>query len=249
MRELYGQCHGSTVLLHGGAGTRDPKSPEAVTAATAALKRFGEEALNALTQGSDPFDVLVTALKRMEDDPQFNAGFGSALQFDGQARLTAAVMDGRAQTFSGVISCSYIRNPGVIARHLQGHDSRVLTSPGAEMIARELKIPVQQNIAPQSLARWMAARQQIKSGADHGCDTVGCLIRTTDGRVLVGTSTGGRGNEYPGRVSDSATVAGTYASQVAGISVTGVGEEIVDDAVAARIETRRRGRLYIDGSQ
>ena len=51
--------------------------------------------------------------------------------------------------------------------------------------------------------------------------------------LAAGTSTGGRGFEYPG-VTDSATVAGNYASRFAAISATGIGEEIVDDALAAR---------------
>ena len=71
-------------------------------------------------------------------------------------------------------------------------------------------------------------------------DTVGCLIRTAEGNLYAGTSTGGRGFEFPGRVSDSATVAGNYASDFAAVSATGTGEEIVDDAVSARLETRCR---------
>jgi L-asparaginase len=58
--------------------------------------------------------------------------------------------------------------------------------------------------------------------------------------LFAGTSTGGRGFEYPGRVSDSATVAGTYCTAYAAVSATGVGEQIIDDALAARLETRRR---------
>jgi L-asparaginase len=42
----------------------------------------------------------------------------------------------------------------------------------------------------------------------------------------------------PGRVSDSATVAGNYANDRAAVSCTGVGEDIVSGAVAAKIVTR-----------
>lgn len=240
MLELYGQCHGSTVLLHGGAGGQDPRSPDALSKATEALLEYGNEAIQSLSSNPDPLDVLIQALGRMEDDPQFNAGRGSALQSDGQARLSAAIMDSSRQSFSGVISCSYIKNPSLIARHLQTHDSRVLTNPGAEMIARELGLPISANLTPERVGKWVE-----KSSVDS-CDTVGCVIRTAEGRIIVGTSTGGRGNEYPGRVSDSATVAGTYGSRFAGVSATGVGEEIVDDAVASRIETRRRDGMTLE---
>lgn len=240
MLELYGQCHGSTVLLHGGAGGQDPRSPDSLSKATAALLKYGYEALQSLTSNDDPMDVLIQALGKLEDDPQFNAGYGSALQSDGQTRLTAAIMDSARQSFSGVISCSYIKNPSVIARHLQTQDSRVLTNPGAEMIARELGLPVASNLTPERVGTW------AQKSTASSCDTVGCLIRTSDGRIVVGTSTGGRGYEYPGRVSDSATVAGTYCSRFAGVSATGVGEDIVDDAVAARIETRRRDGMTLE---
>jgi L-asparaginase len=111
----------------------------------------------------------------------------------------------------------------------------VLTSPGAELLARELGLPVADLVTPARRKRWY----------DRGCDTVGCLVRTASGQLYAGTSTGGRGYETPGRVSDSATVAGTYCTGFAAVSATGVGEEIVDDAVAARLETRRRDGLSL----
>jgi L-asparaginase len=240
MLELYGQCHGSTVLLHGGAGGQDPRAPGSVNRATVALKTFAEAANQALEAGTDPMQVLAEVLAKLEDDPQFNAGTGSALQYDGQARMTAAIMDGANQSFSGVISCSYIKNPSVLARHLQGKRSRVLTTPGTELLARELGLPVVSNQSPDRLSDW------VKKLPESNCDTVGCVIKTSSGRILVGTSTGGRGLEYPGRVSDSGTVAGTYASKFAGISATGVGEEIVDDGLALRLETRCRDGMSLE---
>ena len=70
----------------------------------------------------------------------------------------------------------------------------------------------------------------------HG--TVGIVALDNKGRIVAGTSTGGIGNEIPGRVSDSPTVAGTYASSKAGVSCTGIGEQITQQAVAAKIVTR-----------
>jgi L-asparaginase len=42
----------------------------------------------------------------------------------------------------------------------------------------------------------------------------------------------------PGRISDSATVAGNYANEFCAVSLTGVGEDIVSGAVASKIVTR-----------
>ena len=68
--------------------------------------------------------------------------------------------------------------------------------------------------------------------------TVGCVVMDAEGRLAAATSTGGKGFEIPGRVSDSATVAGNYADIHAAVSCTGTGEDIVNGAVAARFVTR-----------
>jgi len=68
--------------------------------------------------------------------------------------------------------------------------------------------------------------------------TVGCVALDVFGNLAAATSTGGKGFEIPGRVSDSATTAGNYANAFAGISCTGVGEDIVSGAVASNTVTR-----------
>ncbi|HLN94954.1 MAG TPA: isoaspartyl peptidase/L-asparaginase, partial [Flavobacterium sp.] len=65
-----------------------------------------------------------------------------------------------------------------------------------------------------------------------------CVALDKDGHLAAATSTGGKGFEIPGRISDSATVAGNYASPHCAVSLTGVGEDIVSGAVAAKIATR-----------
>jgi L-asparaginase len=240
MRSLYGQCHGAMILLHGGAGPQDP-SGEGLLRATASLQAIAASGLKELKNGTEALDVVVHCLVGLELDEQFNAGRGAALQADGQARLTAALMDGHRGTFSGVISARYLNHPSHMARALQERSARVLTDPGTELLARELGLPVESSLTPRRVQRW-AEKAQTGEGL---CDTVGCLLRTADGRLYAGTSTGGRGYEFPGRVSDSGTVAGTYCTDIAGICVTGTGEEIVDDALAARLETRRRDGMSL----
>jgi L-asparaginase len=68
--------------------------------------------------------------------------------------------------------------------------------------------------------------------------TVGCVALDIHGDLAAATSTGGKGFEIPGRVSDSATAAGNYSNSFAGVSCTGVGEDIVSGAVAVKIVTR-----------
>jgi L-asparaginase len=46
------------------------------------------------------------------------------------------------------------------------------------------------------------------------------LLSNQNGKIAAATSTGGKGFEVPGRISDS-TVAGNYANPFCGVSLTG----------------------------
>lgn len=241
----HGQSKGPVLLVHGGAGSQDPLGLDLIDA-TVDIIALAQAAYAELRKGSAPCAVVEHALRAMEDNPRYNAGYGSALQEDGQARVTAALMDGERQSFSAVLSLGHIQNPSALAAHLQQCDSRVLTYPGGELLARRLGLPVADLVTPKRRQRWitktLAKEEAILE--ERSYDTVGCVV--WDGKNLAaGTSTGGRGFEVPGRVSDSGTVAGNYASRYAAISATGVGEEIVDDALCARLETRVRDGMSL----
>ncbi len=68
--------------------------------------------------------------------------------------------------------------------------------------------------------------------------TVGAVAATAAGEIWACTSTGGRGHEHVGRVSDSPTPAGNYACPLVAVSATGFGEQILDYNVGGRIATR-----------
>lgn len=244
MLQFYGQCNGPLLLLHGGAGSQDPRGKELQTA-VAELRRIAKRGIERLGVGVNGLDVVAFCLQEMEASEVFNAGRGAALQADGQARLTAALMDGTRQTLSGVIGATAIIHPSNLARKLQTSDARVISSPGVELLARKLGIPVENALTQERVDRWY---EQFKTSKDKAYDTVGCVVRAVNGSLFSGTSTGGRGFEFPGRVSDAATVAGTYASKFAAMSATGTGEEIVDDALCARVETRCRDGLSLEAS-
>jgi L-asparaginase len=217
----------------------DPSS-EGMKRASKALQKAAHDSLKS---GARDMALVVRSLEHLEDDPQFNAGYGAALQADGKPRLSAAVMDGRKQSFSGVISVSDIRHPSRLAWALQDHSTRVLTAPGHELLARRLNQPVENLITEKRFDAW----QKKLRDEFFMSDTVGAVVFESS-RLYAGTSTGGRGYEDPGRVSDSATVAGNYASRFAAISATGIGEEIVDDALAARLETRVRDGMGLEAA-
>lgn len=60
------------------------------------------------------------------------------------------------------------------------------------------------------------------------CDTVGAVAVDENGRIAAASSTSGWPGKLPGRVGDSPIVgAGIYANDIAGVSCTGKGEQIL----------------------
>ena len=68
--------------------------------------------------------------------------------------------------------------------------------------------------------------------------TIGVVALDCNGNIAAGTSTGGKGLERIGRVSDSAMPAGNYADASAGVSCTGIGEDIMEECLAAKVVIR-----------
>ena len=67
---------------------------------------------------------------------------------------------------------------------------------------------------------------------------MGAVALDQEGRLAAATSTGGKGFERPGRISDSGLPVGNYANDQAAISCTGIGEEILEEGLAVRIAQR-----------
>ncbi|MCA9624813.1 MAG: isoaspartyl peptidase/L-asparaginase, partial [Myxococcales bacterium] len=221
--------------------------------------------------------VVLAAIRALEDDPGFNAGWGSRLQRDGEARLSASLMDGRALRLSAVYNTRGHRHPVDLADALQARADRNLDGDGARLLMAELGIAPEDVRCPESLERWQrllelgddvdregaigsagakAADRAREAGIAVPSDfrgeevpeegnrygTVGAVACDAGG-LWASTSTGGRGHEAVGRISDSPTPAGNYACAEIGLSATGFGEQILDLNLAGRIATR-----VIDGA-
>jgi L-asparaginase len=194
----------------------------------------------------------VRGCQLLEDEPRFNAGTGSVLQSDGQIRMSAALMDGERSRFSGVINVSRVQHPIELAQTLQNLDDRVLSDYGAAELLRELQIKSYDPMTDLRLQEWMQERQSNFGKKMAGVvseqelvepklarrGTIGVVALDSQGRLAAGTSTGGKGLERIGRVSDSAMPAGNYATAHAAVSCTGIGEDIIDECLAARIVVR-----------
>ncbi len=219
------------IIIHGGFFSESSTNYETKVAKKEALLRIVKDSYTYL-QSHSALETVVYAVSQLEDDELFNAGIGSQIQNDGKIRMSASLMDGFTKKMSGVINIEEVKNPIQVAQVLLNYDDKVLGGTGATNFARQNGFEVFTTEIPQRRAEYEA---KLKAS---GTGTVGCVAIDSEGKIAVATSTGGKGFEIPGRISDSATVAGNYANEFCGVSLTGVGEDIVSGAVAAKIVTR-----------
>ncbi|MBW8362702.1 MAG: isoaspartyl peptidase/L-asparaginase [Kaistella sp.] len=227
------------LIIHGGFFSESDQSNEVKVAKQTALKDIVSRSFEYLKDHTAE-ETVVYAVSLLEDNELFNAGTGSQIQSDGKIRMSASLMNGENQKFSGVINIQNVKNPIELAKILMQEEDRVLGGNGAKKYALEHDIPEFSTEIPQRRKEY---EDKLRNG---GKGTVGCVAIDQNGRLAAATSTGGKGFELVGRVSDSATVAGNYANKYCAVSCTGVGEDIVSNATASKIVTRVTDGLSIE---
>lgn len=227
------------LILHGGFFSESSVNLEIKRAKQKALVEIAKSSYDFLKEHA-ALESAVYAVRLLEDCDLFNAGTGSQIQSDGKIRMSASLMDGKTQRFGGVINIRDIKNPILVAEHLLGMEDRALAGDEALAFAREHGFEYYNPEIPQRRKEYEEKLLLAKTG------TVGCIALDKNGNIAAATSTGGKGFEVPGRVSDSATVAGNYANRYAGVSCTGVGEDIVNAALASKIVTRVTDGMALD---
>jgi L-asparaginase len=220
------------IIIHGGFFSESSQSAETKLAKQNALKRISLDAYEYLKTHT-AFETVIYAVEQLENDDLFNAGIGSQIQGDGKIRMSASVMDGKSLRFSGVINIEEVKNPIRVAEKLIAYDDRVLGGEGAIDFARKNGFEKFSTEIPQRRKEY-----EEKVASKKVTSTVGCVALDANGNIAAATSTGGKGFEMPGRISDSATTAGNFANAFCGVSCTGVGEDIVSTAIATKIVTR-----------
>lgn len=219
---------GWSVLVHGGAGS---VPAEAERRQLDGCARAAEAGARVLRTGGSALDAVQRAVEVLEDDPEFNAGTGAALNSEGHVQLDAAIMEGAQLRAGAVGALPPFLHPVAIARAVLEQGLHVLyVADGAEQFARQAGFaPVDEShlITPgarAALERWHRTQLPPRHG-----NTVGAVARDALGHVAAATSTGGITGKRPGRIGDSPLLgAGTYADDEAGAaSATGLGEGIL----------------------
>jgi beta-aspartyl-peptidase (threonine type) len=228
-------CERPLILVHGGAYDIPESAHKAHLDGCTAAARAG---FAVLSQGGSALDAVEAAVRVMEDDPTFDAGFGSFLNADGEVELDAIIMNGATLNFGSVAAVQRIKNPVSLARMVMDNTRHcMLAGNGAFQFADKMGIKpcrTQDLLHGRERERWEKARSgQTDQYDEFGnplhsmpSDTVGAVAVDRNGNIAGATSTGGTFNKLPGRVGDSPLVGcGCYADNLSGAaSSTGQGE-------------------------
>ena len=249
------------LAIHGGAGVlaRGDLTPSQEAAYRAGL----DEALLAgsaiLDKGGSALDAVNEAVRRLEDNPLFNAGRGAVFTAEGKNELDAAIMDGRTQKAGAVAGVTRTRHPIDLARAVMEKSRHVmLAGAGADQFSVEQQL---EQVDPswfrteerwQNLLRWRAS-PQAANVPTHLFGTVGAVALDMHGNLAAATSTGGMTGKRWGRVGDSPIIgAGTYAKNgQCAVSATGSGEFFIRESAARQVCDRVawKGESLVNAAQ
>ena len=241
------------IAIHGGAGTivRSTLSRETEMS----YKKGLEESLLAgdkiLSAGGTSLDAVEAAVKKLEDNPLFNAGRGAVFTNDGKNELDASIMNGKNLMAGAVTGINNIKNPISLARNVMENSEHVfLSGLGAMAFAEKMKLefaPDEYFFVQERYDQLIEAKENDQIILDHSGKpkpqlhfpgskkgTVGAVALDVHGNLAAATSTGGMTNKKFGRVGDSPIIgAGTYANNATcAVSCTGHGEFFIRSVVA-----------------
>lgn len=242
------------VIVHGGAGDI-PKSR--VHGKLRGVRQAAQIGYYTLVTNGSALDAVEAAVKHMELDDFFNAGYGAVLTSEGTVELEASVMDGKTLKAGCIAGVVDIMHPISAARRvMEKTPHNFLGFHGANKFIKqqrdfELLKPnaLVTDYAKEALEDW---KEERKSGAstfakteighrrDEKGDTVGAVAIDQYGNIAVATSTGGITGKLPGRIGDTPVLGGgTYCdNRYGGVSTTGHGEAIMKACLAHDIIKR-----------
>jgi L-asparaginase / beta-aspartyl-peptidase len=247
------------LAIHGGAGTlpRAEMGGERELNYRAGLAAALDAGYAVLQRRGTSLDAVTRAVMVLEDNPLFNAGYGSVFTLDGRNELDASIMDGSTLKAGAVCGVTHIRNPVELARTIMEHSEYVmLGGAGAEEFALSRGFALVPRSYFHTAERWKQL-ERIRSGDTElsaltisHVGTVGAVALDGEGRLAAATSTGGMTGKRFNRIGDSPIIgAGTYADdRSCAVSATGHGEVFIRAAVAHDVCSRMRfgGRALRD---
>jgi len=226
------------LIIHGGAWDIPD---EAVGACKQGCHRALFAGWSILQNGGSALEAVEAAVIVLEDDPVFDAGYGSHLNLEGKVECDAIVMDGISLRAGSAAAVQRVRNPIRLARAIyEDCPHMMLVGRGAERFAKKRRVPMCKPEELVSEAEWEAflkcrkGKHYSEHHRGHEQGTVGAVALDSQGNLFAATSTGGTCCKLPGRVGDSPLIGcGCYADITSGAaSCTGLGEAIMKIVMA-----------------
>jgi len=227
-----------SLIVHGGAWDIPN---EAVRACNEGCRNALGAGWSILASGGSALEAVEAAVIALEDDPVFDAGFGSHLNADGRVECDAIVMDGATLRAGAAAGLQRLKNPIRLARKiLEECPHMMVAGEGAERFANASGLEL---CKPEELVSEAEREAFLRCSKDehaaihhrgHEQGTVGAVALDSEGRLFAATSTGGTCCKLPGRIGDSPLIGcGCYADrQAGGVSCTGYGEAIMKIVMA-----------------
>lgn len=217
------------IVVHGGAKTI---TADKVAANHAGCRAAVEAGWVVLQSGGSAAEAVEAAIRVLETDQTFNAGFGSTLNSEGEVEADAAMMNGATLDWGAVGAIQGVRHPIAVARRIMEDKSRLLVARSGERFALEhgLEMCAKESlVSAEQYQEWKDELEVIDRP-----NTVGCVAMDVHGNLVAGTSTGGTTGQPQGRVGDTALVgSGLYADNRFGAcSTTGDGESVIPVVLA-----------------
>ncbi len=199
-----------------------------------------QKAFDAMTQGTDVLDALISGVNLCELDPEdTSVGYGGLPNAEGVVQLDSCCMHGPTKRAGGVACIEGVRAPSLVAKAVLEHtDHHLIVGKDAQAFARNMGITVESDLnTPTSRERWlewkrridpehyldpkkrgeamlMAGLSMIRDGLidpDHFYGTINMDGVNAKGEVCGVTTTSGLAWKIPGRVGDSPILgAGLY---------------------------------------
>lgn len=245
----------TALIVHGGCGIWLPRIESVAIASCHDAALAGRQIL---TAGGSALEAAIKACVVLENNPTFNAGTGSVLNYDGEAQMDASLMEGHTLKFGAVAAIERVQNPILVAKKvIEQTDHNILAGSGAVEFARRMGFADYDPRTSERMTEYKALRakvtknelkisQYLTGHPEHAhsltMGTVGAVALDAHGNLAAATTTGGMPLKLPGRLGDTPLPGGgTYATAYGAASSTGPGESVmrilgsrqVCDAIAA----------------
>lgn len=184
------------IVIHGGAGgARSLINEKANKVREDAIEDALKAGQKILADGGTALDAVEQVIRRLEDDPNFNAGKGAVFNAAGGHELDASIMDGESKSCGAVAGVTTVKNPISLARKVMTETPHVLlASNGAEAFASAQGVELVENdyfSTPARRSRMKSMLENMMGPSKEDAPKNDAPKKDAEGKSLQGAGSGG----------------------------------------------------------